>query len=196
VQDVIAVPRQDADGNQLVVSYIVVRPEHNVSPRELQLLARRTLPEYMVPSVVTLLDRMPVTPNGKVDRKALVSRARATAANSAAIGTRTELESMLSKIWKKALDVDAVSLHNNLFELGATSLMVADAAASIGNALNREVRVTDLFAYPTISSLAAYLSGAGGNGRGGETAADRGAARRAALARRTRMAGARSGLDS
>jgi amino acid adenylation domain-containing protein len=196
VQDVVAVPRQDADGNQLVLAYVVVRPEHHVSPREMQLLARRTLPEYMVPSVVTLLDRMPVTPNGKVDRKALLSRAAAAAAYGATTGTRTELESMLSQIWKSALDVGAVSLQANLFELGATSLMVADAAATIGRALNREIRVTDLFAYPTIGSLAAYLSGAGGNGCGDETGEDRGAARRAALARRTRTAAARSGLDS
>jgi amino acid adenylation domain-containing protein len=196
VQDVVAAPRQDADGGHMLVAYVVVRPEHEVSARELQLLARRKLPEYMVPSVVTLLDRMPVTPNGKVDRKALMSPARAAVANGTAPSTRTALESMIAQIWSNALDVDAVSLHSNLFELGATSLMVADAAASIGKALKREVRVTDLFAYPTISSLAGYLSGAGGNGRGGEPTADRGAVRRAALARRTRAAGTSSGFDS
>jgi amino acid adenylation domain-containing protein len=186
VQEVAVIPREDSTQNPMLAAYVVTKPRLIVSQKELQIFARQRLPEYMVPSLVTSLDRMPVTPNGKVDRKALPFLVAPSPADDIGIGTRTELEVTLAQIWQDVLGVDAVGLSNNFFDLGATSLTVAEAAATMRDVLKREIQITDLFAYPTISSLVAYLSGANSDVRRGQTAADRGAVRRASLARRTR----------
>ena len=80
---------------------------------------------------------------------------------------------MLAQIWKDTLGIEGVGLHNNLFDLGVTSPMVADIADRIREAFKRDVHVTDLLAHPTISSLAIYLSAAGDDGSKCETAARR-----------------------
>jgi amino acid adenylation domain-containing protein len=177
VLDAVVAPRQGGYGDSLLVAYVALRPGHNASPRELQVLVGRELPHYMVPSIVMVLDRIPVTPNGKVDRKALPYPPVAAASDGAVSHTPSELESMLAQIWKDTFGVEGVGLHNNLFDLGATSPIVADIADRIRGAFKRDVRVIDLLAHPTISSLAAYLSAAGGDGSKCETAADRGPAR-------------------
>lgn len=197
VQDVVVISRENSTQNPMLAAYIVTKPQLIVTQKELQVFARHSLPEYMVPSVVIPLDRMPVTPNGKVDRKALPIPVVPSPADDVGIGTRTELEVTLAQIWQDVLGLDAVGLRNNFFDLGATSLTVAEAAATMREVLKREIRITDLFAYPTICSLVAYLSGANSDVRRGETAADRGAVRRMSRARGTRPpVGARGGLDS
>jgi amino acid adenylation domain-containing protein len=194
VQEVVVIPREDSTQNPMLAAYVVTKPRLIVTQKELQIFARQRLPEYMVPSVMTSLDRMPVTPNGKVDRKALPILVASSPADDIGIGTRTELEVTLAQIWQDVLGVDAVGLRNNFFDLGATSLTLAEAAATMREVLKREIHITDLFAYPTISSFVAYLSRANVDVRRGETAADRGAVRRASLASRTRPAvGVRGG---
>jgi acyl carrier protein len=188
VQEVVVIPREDSTQNPMLAAYVVTKPRLIVTQKELQIFARQRLPEYMVPSVMTSLDRMPATPNGKVHRKALQFPVAPSPADDIGIGTRTELEVTLVQIWQDVLGVDAVGLRNNFFDLGATSLTLAEAAATMREVLKREIHITDLFAYPTISSLVAYLSGANVDVRRGETAADRGVVRRASLASRTRPA--------
>jgi amino acid adenylation domain-containing protein len=189
VYEAAVVVRCDQADNPQLAAYVVAKPGLSVSAQELKIFARQKLPEYMIPSVMGFLAAMPLTPNGKTDRKALPDPNFNSIEESTKGGhASTELERMIAELWQDALGVDAVGLQVNLFELGANSLSVAEVATSLRQRLKREIPLTDFFAYPTIAALAAHLSG--GNGRNGNSMdqRDRGEARRQALLRRTRAA--------
>src|SRR5262249_41769482 len=124
---------------------------------------RRSLPDHMVPSAFVVLAALPVTPNGKLDREALPAPPAATGNGSAAPeAPRTELEQVIAEIWRQVLHAEAVGVDDNFFSLGGHSLLMIRTQARLVEALGREVSIVDLFAYPTIRSLARHLAGAGG----------------------------------
>jgi amino acid adenylation domain-containing protein len=187
VHEAIAVARRDQADNPQLIAYIVAKPGLSVTANELKIFAAQKLPDYMIPSFVSFLSAMPLTPNGKTDRKALPNPSfDAIGETSRAGRASSELEGIIAELWQDALGLDAVGLQVNLFDLGANSLSVAEVATSLRQKLKREIALTDFFAYPTIAALASYLTG--GNGRNGNSTdhPDRGAARRQALLRRTR----------
>jgi aryl carrier-like protein len=112
------------------------------------------LPEYMVPATYVALDALPLTSNGKVDRKALpapdleVERARAY---EPPMG---ELETMLAEVWSDVLKRDRIGRHDDFFELGGHSLLVVRIVARLRRLVSVEVTIGDLFASPTLASLA------------------------------------------
>jgi amino acid adenylation domain-containing protein len=188
VNEAVVVARRDHSDNAILAAYVVARPGANVSAGALKDHARRTLPDYMIPSSISFIAAMPLTPNGKTDRKALPNPAPERAlepATSSSAGT--DLERVIAELWEDALGLDTVELKVNLFDLGANSLSVAEVATTLRQKLKREIPLTDFFSHPTISALAAHLSG-----RNGESAnhPDRGAARRQALLSRGRAASA------
>jgi amino acid adenylation domain-containing protein len=184
IHEAIVVARRDHSDNSFLAAYVVAKAGASVSAGELKDHARQTLPEYMIPSIISFISAMPLTPNGKTDRKALpnpgLDRVREPAISGSA---STELERVIADLWQDALGVDTVGLKVNLFDLGANSLSVAEVATSLRLRLKREIPLTDLFSYPTITALAAHLSG-----RNGESTdhSDRGAVRRQALLSRGR----------
>lgn len=119
------------------------------------LMAR--LPDYMVPSRVLVVDAIPLTPNGKVDRNALLtlnSSVPTAVVSNAAPGS---LEHTLLALWKEVLEIDQLSTARSFFELGGTSLMLMRLSSRISETLGREVGVLELIKYPSIVSLASYL---------------------------------------
>jgi amino acid adenylation domain-containing protein len=121
------------------------------------------LPDHMVPSVFSLLDALPLTPNRKVDRRALVppdtARPRVGAAYAA---PRTSTEEALAAIWSEVLEVDRIGVHDNFFELGGHSLLAVRLFAGIRSALGRDLPLAAIFRAPTIALLAVALGeGAG-----------------------------------
>jgi amino acid adenylation domain-containing protein len=191
VQEAVVVAHRDRADNLQLVAYVVPEPGLSVSQQELKIHARKELPEYMIPAVVRFLSAMPLTPNGKTDRKALpIPSPDATVETAKGGYASTELERIIAELWQDSLGLDAVGLQVNLFDLGANSLSVAEVAMSLRQRLKREIPLTDFFAYPTIAELAAHLRG--GNGRNGDSKdlVDHGTARRQALLARTRMASA------
>jgi amino acid adenylation domain-containing protein len=182
VGEVAVVARRDQAGNRQLAAYVVAKPGLRVGSQELRSFARQKLPEYMIPSVVSFLAAMPLTPNGKTDRKALPAPSFNAIGETAKLDRdNTELERFIADLWQDALGFDTVGLEVNLFDLGANSLSVAEVATSLRQKLKRGIPLTDFFAHPTIAALAAHLSGA--NGRNGNSTdhAARGAARRQAL---------------
>jgi amino acid adenylation domain-containing protein len=195
VQEAVVVAHRDRTDNLQLAAYVVPKPGVSVSQQELKLHAQKELPEYMIPAVVSFLSAMPLTPNGKTDRKALPSPSPDATVETAKGGyASTELERIIAELWQDSLGLDAVGLQVNLFDLGANSLSVAEVATSLRQRLKREIPLTDFFAYPTIAALAAHLRG--GNGRNGDSKdlVDHGTARRQALLARTRVAS--SGSDA
>ena len=167
-----------------LAAYIVAQPEQEPSAGDIRIYARQKLPKHMVPARFTFLEAMPLTPNGKVDRKALSAiRAGEQMPGPVEPGARTHLEKAIVAVWQSLLGGERIGLHSNFFDLGATFLTVADAASGLREILKREIKLTDLFGYPTVDALAAYLSKAD-SAKTPNSEAGRGAARREALAAR------------
>ncbi|XXX82539.1 amino acid adenylation domain-containing protein [Sorangium sp. So ce134] len=129
---------------------------------------------------VRVVARIPRTPDGAVDREALTAldpaRARRGAAHEA---PRGEAERIIAAIWQRALRADRIGVHDNFFDLGGHSLLLAEVRGALERAFQREVSITDLFRYPTVRALAAYLGGAQAAATAGS--AERGRRQRAAL---------------
>jgi acyl-coenzyme A synthetase/AMP-(fatty) acid ligase len=116
------------------------------------------LPEYMVPSAFTSLAEIPLTPNGKVDRKQLPKPKASTREGSApAAPPRNRLEEQLAQIWSEILGLDRVGIRDNFFDLGGHSLLLIRVHARLRKELDSDIAVIDHFRYPTIESMASWL---------------------------------------
>src|SRR6185436_18309167 len=115
------------------------------------------LPEYMIPAEFVMLDRLPLTANGKVDRRALPEPSR-DAEREPASAPLGKLERRLARIWEEILGIKKVGLHDNFFDRGGHSLLLVQLHCRLRTELERDVPITALFQYPTLSSLARYLN--------------------------------------
>ncbi len=135
------------------------------SPGELRRWLAERLPDYMVPSLFVALERMPLTPNGKTDRRALPDPERSRPApDEDYVPPRNELESVISGVWREVLGVERVGVRDNFFELGGTSVRLASVHRALAGRLERRVTLVDLFRYPTVGGLAEVLEQRDGGG--------------------------------
>ena len=119
---------------------------------------RARVPAYMVPGTFVWLDALPLTPNGKIDRRALPEPDRQrTTVSSSYVAPVTDFERIIADTWQDLLAVDRVGTHDNFFDLGANSLLMVQAHASLREKLARPLSLVDLFRFPTVSTLAGYL---------------------------------------
>jgi amino acid adenylation domain-containing protein/non-ribosomal peptide synthase protein (TIGR01720 family) len=114
------------------------------------------LPDYMVPSIFVNIAEMPLTTNGKVNKRALPAPEAVKAADH--VAPRTPLETKLAAIWSAVLNIESVSIADNFFELGGHSLLAIRVLSAIRKELNIEVSITDLFDHLTIEALAAFIA--------------------------------------
>ena len=144
---------------------------------------REQLPDYMQPAAIVLVEALPRTPNGKVDRKALPEPEQArTRGPEQPVG---ELEKVIAEVFESLLAISGVGLEENFFDLGANSLLVVRASNRLRERLQREVSVVDLFQHPSVRQLAAHLGAAEGTvAEAVKQGGDRAQARREALQRR------------
>ena len=150
------VAREDVPGDKRLVAYLTVKEGEPPKDLELRDLLQTTLPEYMVPSAFVTLDRLPLAPNGKVDRNALPQPDRqSNPAGFAAPASATE--KALANIWGEVLEFEQVGLHDNFFELGGHSLLAVRVIGRINKTLNVKLGIIDLFRFPTIEALAATI---------------------------------------
>jgi amino acid adenylation domain-containing protein len=153
---VTVVAREDGPGRKRLVGYVVPR---NPAPAvaEIRAFLAASLPEPLVPSDFIVLEALPLTPHGKVDRAALPEPAgRSTQAEN--VPPRDEMEREVAAIWREALGVERVGIHDNFFDLGGHSLVLARVHVLLKERLGREVPVVDLFRHPTVAALAGRLS--------------------------------------
>ncbi|HEY3570041.1 MAG TPA: amino acid adenylation domain-containing protein, partial [Thermoanaerobaculia bacterium] len=156
-----AVALADPERGRLV-AYVVPAGDREGLPEELRRALRQALPEPMVPSAWVLLDALPKSPNGKIDRRALPACEPAAAESGGAAGPRTPVEEVLAAIWSEVLGVEGIGVHDNFFELGGHSLLAARAASRTARAFGTDLPVSALFQAPTIAALAARIDGGGG----------------------------------
>jgi hypothetical protein len=132
---------------------------------ELRRHLRSKLPDYMVPAFFERLDALPLSPNGKVDRKALPKpKGGRSGATAAYVQPRNELESEICAIWMEVLRVDAVGVDDNFFDLGGHSLLLARVHAKVARLTEKPLSIVDLFEHPTVAALARWLTRDGGDG--------------------------------
>jgi acyl carrier protein len=109
----------------------------------------------MSPAYYVFLDRLPLTENGKVDRKALPNPEQPAAA--VYVAPRTAIQQLIAKVWQEALLVERVGLDDNFFDLGGHSLLVARVRFTLREQLGRDVALVEFFTYPTVRTLAQRL---------------------------------------
>jgi amino acid adenylation domain-containing protein len=166
VKSCVVVARPTPEGEKRLVAYIVARVETDpMTAAALRQALLVDLPDYMVPSAFVFLPSLPVTANGKVDYRALPAVARERPdVGIEYVAPRSEVERALAAIWEELLDLAAVGVHDNLFALGANSLMAIRAASKIERA-GHPLSVIEIFQRPTVADLAAHLVGLRDDGR-------------------------------
>ncbi|HKV08339.1 MAG TPA: amino acid adenylation domain-containing protein, partial [Thermoanaerobaculia bacterium] len=154
------VVRSDPGGAHLV-AWFVPAEGADPAPADLREHLRRTLPEPMIPGAFAALPELPLTPNRKIDRGALMRRetGRPAAGPAAPLAPRGPLEETLAGIWRKVLGVERIGVDESFFDAGGHSLRLVQVQTGILDALGVEVPIVELFRHPTIAALASYLAG-------------------------------------
>ena len=157
VRDAVVVAQEARGGGKRLVAWVVPQEGDAPAVGELRSALQEALPEYMVPSVFSFLDELPRTPSGKVDRRA-VARMEADEVR-ADLGIdftapRNHVEEMLTGIWADLLGVGRVGIHDDFFQLGGHSLLVAKLASRVRQAFHVELPMVEVFRKPTVADLA------------------------------------------
>jgi acyl carrier protein len=126
---------------------------------ELRAFLRDRLPEPLVPSVFVPVASLPLSPSGKVDRRALPEPDETRPEGETYAEPRSALERAIADIYRDLLRVARIGLHDNFFDLGGHSLLIVRAHQKLKEALGREIPVLDLFRFPTVAALARHLGG-------------------------------------
>ncbi len=155
VREVVVTAREDVPGDKRLVAYIVPHPAHSPTAGELRAYLKERLPDYMVPSAFVPVWEMPLTPNGKVDRKALPAPEYGRSEeDSDYVGPRTPVEEEMARIWASVLGVECVSVHDNFFDIGGHSLGATQIISRLREAFHVELPLRNLFETPTVAGLA------------------------------------------
>ncbi|MEO8673904.1 MAG: non-ribosomal peptide synthetase, partial [Tahibacter sp.] len=155
VDEALLVVDGDALTGRRLVAYVGARA--SVNAVQLRDGLRRTLPDYMLPSAFVILEALPLTHNGKIDRKALPAVNAAGAAQELFVAASTPVELELVTIWSEVLRLEQIGVHDNFFEIGGHSLLATQVVVRIRERLNVKLPILRLFETPTIHGLAAYV---------------------------------------
>lgn len=166
VRECVVLAREDRPGEKRLVAYVVYAAQATTSLDELREFVAAKLPSYMAPAEWAVLDEMPLMPNGKVDRRALLAIEPASRRAGNYVAPRTPVEEVVASIWADVLDIEGVGVRDNFFELGGHSLLATQVAARAQEAFDVEVPVTYLFEMPKLEGFAARINEAITAGRG------------------------------
>jgi amino acid adenylation domain-containing protein len=160
VREAAAMVRADEPGNPYLVAYLV--PERGAAPAAAELRAAllELLPDYMVPASFVTLPALPLTANGKIDRRALPAPGQAAREPRVEISApQTELQRIVARVWQDVLKVEAVGIHESFFDLGGNSLRLFEVVTRLREVYKeRRIELVDLIEYPTIASLTEHLT--------------------------------------
>ncbi|HYG80435.1 MAG TPA: condensation domain-containing protein, partial [Pyrinomonadaceae bacterium] len=185
VRECAVVAREEAGGGRRLVAYVAGRGEAGVG--ELRSHLKGRLPEYMVPQAFVVLDALPLTENGKVDRRALPEPEGRVADVGRYVAPRTAAEELVAGVWAEVLGVGRVGVEENFFELGGHSLLATQVASRVRDVFGVEVPLRAIFERPTVAGLAEAVEARGASAGAGEESGRGGEIRR-----RGREAGALS----
>ena len=157
VSDGIVITRTEISGNKRLVAYFVPKNDTFSDPTTLREFLGKKLPDYMIPSFFVSMDSLPLTVNGKIDRKSLPVPGDLSQL-SGYVAPRNEEEEVMVKIWQNVLYAEQVGIHDNFFDLGGASIQSIQIVAK-ANMNGYKISVENVFEYQTIAELAAYIKG-------------------------------------
>ena len=167
VRESLLLVREDHAGDKRLVAYVVGAEGAAGSVEQWRRYLKERLPEYMIPAAFVVLDKFPLTPNGKLDRRALPLPELSAAADSQ-VAPRTPVEELVAQVWREVLHVERVGVTDNFFALGGHSLLATQVISRLRSALTVDVPLRSLFEQPTVAGLAQCVETAL---RGGERVA-------------------------
>ncbi|MBV9059576.1 MAG: amino acid adenylation domain-containing protein, partial [Pseudonocardiales bacterium] len=156
VREVAVISREDNPGSKRLVAYVVSATADAPGSVELRSFVGEALPEYMVPAAFVTLDELPLTVNGKLDRKALPTP-EFSAGTAGYVAPRTEAEQVVAQIWAQVLGVDRVGATDNFFELGGDSILSIRVTSRLRATFGPDLSPRAVFAHPTVADLAAAI---------------------------------------
>lgn len=156
IAQTVVIAKEDQLSNKYLVSYLVSHAEQKPTIKELRSFVQTKLPEYAIPSTFIFLDAIPLTPNGKIDRRALPVRDIEQTVSTSFVSPRNLTEEILVKIWSELLGV-RVGIYDNFFELGGHSLLATQIISRIRQAFQVDLPLRSLFEKPTVAELAENL---------------------------------------
>jgi acyl carrier protein len=158
VRETAVLAKPDSSGNKQLVAYVVAHPGQTTDSLELRTFLKDRLPEYMVPALVMLLDEMPLTPSGKINRRALPEPDEsARAVVQEFVAPRTAVEGVVAKVWSEILNVEKIGVNDNFFDLGGHSLLATQVISRLKSSFKSNLPLRSLFESPTVAELSAEI---------------------------------------
>jgi acyl carrier protein len=159
VQRSVVVVREDTPGDKRIVGYVVARPKESFDASEVRQYLKQKLPEYMIPAALVLLDELPLTVSGKVDRRALPAPDQ----NGLQLANvyqppRTPTEQTLVAIWGEVLKLEKLGIYDNFFDLGGHSLLATQIISRIRSAFSIDLPQRHMFESPTVAVMAVIIA--------------------------------------
>ncbi|MGH6875211.1 MAG: non-ribosomal peptide synthetase, partial [Aestuariivirgaceae bacterium] len=158
IKEAFVLAQPDESGEDRLLAYIIARSAQSVGVSDLHSFLRQKLPDYMIPSRFIFVSALPLTPGGKLDRKALPKPdERRPELSQSYAAPRNEVERMLAEIWADVLSVDRVGIHDNFFDLGGHSLAATRVVSQVIKQFRLELPLQSLFQSPTVAAMAAVI---------------------------------------
>jgi amino acid adenylation domain-containing protein len=159
VREAVVIVREEHPTDKRLVAYLVLNPAQETMPHTLRRFIKEKLPDYMVPSAFVRLDAIPLTPNGKIDHRALSAPDQTRSyLEETFVAPRTPIEERLVEIWAEVLHNEQIGIHDNFFELGGHSLLATQIISRISEAFAVELSLRSLFETPTVVGLAESIT--------------------------------------
>jgi amino acid adenylation domain-containing protein len=159
IEEAVVVVVEETPGDKHLVAYVVPHRDQRSSVGDLRGFLKNYLPEYMVPSWFVMLDELPRTSHGKMDRKALPApKGLCPIPITAFVSPGTKVERLIASIWQDMLHTDKVGIHDNFFDLGGHSLHMIQVHSKLREAFETDISLLEMFQYSTVASLAQYLN--------------------------------------
>jgi len=157
-RECIVLAREDVPGDKRLAAYVVLKAGQTVEAAEWRRFLAGSLPEYMIPAAFVTLPSMPLTPNGKIDKRALpVPQKPDQKVEDVTAAPASPTEETLAQIWREVLRIDRVGVRDNFFSLGGHSLLVTQVMSRVQEAFQVSMTMRQFFEAPTISSLAVVI---------------------------------------
>ncbi len=168
VKEAVVIAKEDPNKNKYLYAYIVPSGQGDCDVNQLKKYLGLRLPDYMVPSQFVKLHTIPVTAHGKADIKKLQAMDSVVESGTRYLPPRNQLEEKLAQIWKTDLQLDKVGIRDNYFSIGGDSIKSINLLSRINKELDIRLKIVDLYTNDTIETLAAFISGEGGQEQANE----------------------------
>jgi amino acid adenylation domain-containing protein len=185
VRQAVVIARENNNADVRLAAYVTPQSDHTIDVAELRRTLSERVPDYMLPSFFVVIEELPLTRNGKVDLNALPApETLRPAQDEHYVAPRNEIEATITRIWQEALGVERIGVNDNFFDAGGHSLLMVQVHNRLTELFEKKISIVDLFAKPTISSLAEYFSETNGHKPTFDKVMDRAARRRQAATTR------------